>query len=136
MKTQTRHEAREAVFTLIFQLSSQRDSMDEARGYLLEERPECEQNIGYITEVTDGVIEHESEIIDTINANLKKGWTFRRLSKATRTILKIAIYEMKYCDDVPPKVAINEAVELSKKYCDENDPSLINGILGSVMRGS
>ena len=108
--------------------------MEEARMYMLNELPECEQNIGYITEVTNGVIDHEEEIIELVNKNLKQGWSFRRLSKATKTILKIAVYEMKYCDDVPPKVAINEAVELAKKYCDEKEPSLINGILGSIMR--
>lgn len=134
MKKQTRSEAREAAFTQIFQLSSQRDNMDEARMYMLEAMPECEQNLGYITEVTDGVIEHEAEIIDTVNRHLRSGWSFKRLSKCTKTILKLAIYEMKYCDDVPPKVAINEAVELAKKYGEDNDPALINGILGSVIR--
>ncbi len=134
MKKQTRSEAREAIFTQVFQFATQRDNMEQAREILLSEIPECEQNLGYITEVTEGILEHEAEIIDIINNNLKKGWTFKRLSKVSRTILKVAIYEMKYCDDVPPRVAINEAVELAKKYCDENEPSFINGVLGSVMR--
>ncbi len=134
MKKQSRSEAREAVFTQVFQFATQRDNMEEARQLLLEEIPECEQNLGYITEVTNGILEHEAEIIDEINKHLKDGWTFKRLSKATRTILKVAIYEIKYCDDVPPKVAINEAVELAKKYCDEKEPRFINGLLGSVLR--
>lgn len=134
MKKQTRSEAREAAFTQIFQLSSHRENMNEARTYMLQAIPECEQNLGYITEVTDGVIEHEEEIKAIIENHLKPGWSFRRLSKATKTILKLAVYEMKYCDDVPPKVAINEAVELAKKYCDEKEPSFINGILGSIMK--
>ena len=133
-KRQTRSEAREAIFTQVFQFATQRDNMEQAREILLSEIPECEQNLGYITDVTEGILEHEAEIIDIINNNLKKGWTFKRLSKVSRTILKVAIYEMKYCDDVPPRVAINEAVELAKKYCDENEPSFINGVLGSVMR--
>lgn len=134
MKKQTRSEAREALFTQVFQFATQRDNMDEARAILLEEIPECEQNLGYITEVTNGILEHEDEIIDIINKHLKPGWTFRRLSKTSRTILKIAIYEIKYCDDVPTKVAINEAVNLAKKYCDEKEPSFINGVLGSVVK--
>lgn len=134
MKKQTRSEAREAVFTQVFQFATQRENMREARDILLDEMPECEQNLGYITEVTDGILEHESEIIDIINAHCRKGWSFSRLSKVTRTILKVAIYEMKYCDDVPAKVAINEAVELAKKYCDEKEPSFINGILGSILK--
>lgn len=134
MKKQTRSEAREALFTQVFQFANHRENMDEMREYMLEELPECEQNIGYITEVTNGILEHESEIIDTINAHLKSGWSFKRLSKTSSTILKIAIYEMKYCDDVPSKVAINEAVNLAKKYCDEREPGFINGVLGGVMR--
>lgn len=134
MKKQSRSEAREAVFTQVFQFATQRENMEEARQILLEEIPECEQNLGYITEVTNGILEHETEIIDEINKHLKDGWTFKRLSKTTRTILKVAIYEIKYCDDVPPKVAINEAVELAKKYCDEKEPKFINGLLGSVLR--
>lgn len=134
MKKQSRSEAREAVFTQVFQFATQRENMEEIRQILLEEIPECEQNIGYITEVTNGILEHEEEIIDIINKHLKEGWNFKRLSKTTRTILKVAIYEMKYCDDVPAKVAINEAVELAKKYCDEREPGFINGLLGSVLR--
>lgn len=134
MKKQTRSQAREAVFTQVFQFATQRDNMDEAREILLKELPECEQNIGYITATTNGILEHEQEIIDLINQNLKDGWTFKRLSKASRSILKLAIYEMKYCDDVPSKVAINEAVELAKKYCDDKEPSFINGVLGNVLK--
>lgn len=134
MKKQSRSEAREALFTQVFQFANHRENMDEVREYMLDELPECEQNIGYITDVTNGILDHESEIIDIINANLRAGWTFRRLSKASRTILKIAIYEMKYCDDVPAKVAINEAVNLAKKYCDEKEPAFINGVLGSVLK--
>ena len=134
MKKQTRSQAREAVFTQVFQFATQRDNMDEAREILLKEIPECEQNIGYITATTNGILEHEEEIIDIINDNLKDGWTFKRLSKVSRSILKLAIYEMKYCDDVPPKVAINEAVELAKKYCDDKEPSFINGVLGNILK--
>lgn len=134
MKKQSRSEAREALFTQVFQFATQRENMDYARAILLEEIPECEQNLGYITAVTEGILEHEQEIIDIINENCKEGWSFKRLSKTARTILKIAIYEMKYCDDVPPKVAINEAIELAKKYCDESEPKFINGLLGSVLR--
>ena len=134
MKRQSRSEAREAAFTQVFQFATQRDNMDEARELLLEERPECEQNLGYITDVTEGILANEEEIIEIVNSHLKKGWTFKRLSKSARTIFKIAVYEMKYCDDVPPKVAINEAVELAKKYCDEQEPSFINGVLGAILK--
>ena len=66
MKKQTRSEAREVIFTQVFQLSNHRDNMDEIRDILLKEKPECEQNIGYITDVTEGILEHEEEIIPTL----------------------------------------------------------------------
>lgn len=134
MKKQTRSEARDAVFTQVFQFATQRDNMNEAREILLEEIPECEQNLGYITEITNGILEHEEEIINIVNEHLINGWNFKRLSKSARTIFKIAVYEMKYCDDVPPKVAINEAINLAKRYCDEKEPRFINGVLGSILK--
>lgn len=135
MKKLTRSEAREAIFKQVFQSSSQRDNIEESLDILLEEIPGYEQHLGYITAVTNGVLEKESEIIDLINENLKDGWNFKRLSKPAGAILKVAVYEIKYCDDIPSKVAINEAVELAKKYCDDKEPSFINGVLGSILRG-
>lgn len=134
MKKQTRSEARAAAFTQIFQMNQHKDDMDVIMGELLKEIPECEDNLGYISTVVNGVDEHEAELEEIITANVKAGWSYSRLSKAARCILKLAIYEMKYVEDVPAKVAINEAVELVKKYGDDNDPSFINGLLGSVYK--
>ena len=108
--------------------------MDVIMNELLSARPECEQNLGYINAVIGGVKEHSAEIDDLIEKNLKKGWSLSRISKASHTALKIAIFEMKYMDDVPPKVAVNEAVELAKRYGDDSDPAFVNGILASVIK--
>ncbi len=132
MKKQTRSEARCAAFTQVFQMNQHRDEMDAIMGYLLEEKPECNANLGYITTVVNGVKEHEEELEGLISAHLKKGWSISRISKVSAAIMKIAVYEMKYVDDVPPKVAINEAVELIKKYGDEEEPKFVNGVLGAV----
>lgn len=134
MKRQTRSEARCAAFTQIFQMNQHKDDMDVIMNELLKAIPECEDNLGYIKSVIDGVSEHEDELKEIISANIKKGWTYQRLSKAAQSILKLAVYEMKYVDDVPAKVAINEAVELAKKYGDDNDPSFINGLLANVYK--
>ncbi len=134
MKRQTRSEARCAAFTQIFQMNQHKDDMNVIMDELLAAIPECEDNLGYIQSVIDGVGEHEDELIEIISANIKKGWTYQRLSKAAQSILKLAIYEMKYVDDVPAKVAINEAVELAKKYGDDNDPAFINGLLANVYK--
>ena len=134
MKRQTRSEAREAAFTQIFQINQHGDELDEMMQELLNEKPECEDNLGYIQTVVQGVKEKRDELVSEVEKYLKKGWTISRISKVSLTILKLAIYEIKYMDDVPPKLAINEEFELSKKYGTDEDPKFINGILGSFMK--
>ncbi len=134
MRKQTRSEARDAAFTLVFQLSLHADDMSVIYSELLEARPESEQNLGYIKSVVEGVSEKSEELEELITKNLKKGWSLSRISKVSLAIMKMAIYEMKYVDDVPGKVAINEAVELAKRYGDDDDPTFVNGLLGSVFK--
>lgn len=89
----------------------------------------------YAREICSGTIENRDdfyEIIDTYS----KGWKVTRLPKTTLAILLVALYEMKFVEAVPDSVAINEAVELAKKYSTTSDASYINGILGAVSRGN
>ncbi len=134
MRKQTRSEARDAAFTQVFQMNQHKDDMDVIMDELLRARPECETNLGYIRAIIDGVWENDAEIDELISSNLKKGWTLSRISKASYAIMRLAIFEMKYMDDVPAKVAINEAVELAKRYGDESDPNFVNGLLASVYK--
>lgn len=134
MKKQTRSEARDAAFTQVFQMDLHEGDMDVIMDELLKARPECEQNIGYINAVVCGVREHADEIDALIEKNLRSGWSLSRISKAARTALRIAIYEIKYLEDVPEKVAANEAVEIAKRYGSESDPSFVNGVLSSVIK--
>lgn len=134
MKKQTRSEARDAAFTQVFQMSMHREDMDVILDELLKARPECETNLGYIRSIIDGVSEHNEELEEIISKHLRTGWTISRISKASLAILKLAIFEMKYRDDVPVKAAINEAVELAKRYGDDDDPTFVNGLLASVCR--
>lgn len=130
----TRSEARKKAFEIIFASISDHESVTEQLALFAEENPKYEHHLGYITKASAGAVENAEEIEKCVNRNVAKGWSFARLSKMCRAILLLAVYEMKNIDDVPFKVAINEAVELAKIYGDENEPSLVNGILGSVMR--
>lgn len=76
----------------------------------------------------------KNEIDEKIETN-SEGWKLNRMGKVELTILRIAVYEMFYDDDVPDKVAINEAVELAKKYGAENSSSFVNGILAKIIKG-
>ena len=134
MKKQTRSEARRAAFTQVFQMKQHKEEMEAIMEYMLEEMPECNDNLGYITTVVNGVKEHEDEIENIISAHLKKGWSLSRISKVSAAVMKLAVYEMKYVEDVPPKVAINEAVELAKEYGEDKSPTFINGVLNSISK--
>ena len=133
MKRQTRSEAREILFSNIFRFDDMTD-IDEAISELFEDNPESLINREYIEKVLRGVYENADELDTIITLKLKKSWTLSRISKTSHVILKLAIYEMKYVDDVPPRVAINEAVELAKKYGTESDAPFVNGLLGSVYK--
>ena len=76
---------------------------------------------------------HQDELDRTIET-YAKGWKLSRLSRMTAAVLRLAIYEMRYVDDVPVRVAINEAVELAKVYDTDEAASFINGVLGAVAR--
>jgi N utilization substance protein B len=86
-----------------------------------------------LKDIQNGIKENESEINSLITSNLKENWSLNRISKINISLIKIAIYEMVY-KKLPYKVAINEVVELAKKYADESAPIFINGILASVVK--
>lgn len=89
----------------------------------------------YIVTVVKGVAEH-LEALDAQIAENAKGWSLSRLSRITMAILRLALYEMQYVEDVPVGAAINEAVELAKIYDSEETAAFINGVLGTVARGT
>lgn len=130
----TRSQARKKAFELIFASLKDEAGKDEQLTLFAEENPKYEYHFGYISKAVLGAFEKNEEIKGLIDKNIAEGWSYARLSKMCRAILMLAVYEMKYIDDVPPKVAINEAVELAKIYGDDNEPSLINGILGGIMK--
>ena len=81
----------------------------------------------------EGIVSAKEELDEIISRYLKKGWTLSRISKPSLAILELAVYEIKYLDNVPASVAINEAVELAKKYTID-ESGFVNGILGSFVR--
>ena len=87
----------------------------------------------YIDNVVFGIENNKEEILKNIEQNLKEEWKLNRISKMDLAILKLAIYEIKY-NDIPYKVAINEAVELAKKYGEDKSKNFVNGILASVVK--
>ena len=129
-----RSAVRELAFKAMYGMEVQKEyDKEQLNLFINENNLEDKQAIQYLNSIFDGVEAHNDEIIGLISENLKKDWTVQRISKVNLAILKIAIYEIKYME-IPFKVAINEAVELAKKYGDEAAPLFVNGVLASIVR--
>ncbi len=127
----SRHEAREIVFQLLFAKEFDRDA-DALDFYEIHaDNSETEYN-DYIKTTFLGVCEKLPELDPVIEgASIK--WKMSRMSTATRSVLRLAVYEMTYTD-IPAKVVLNEAVEIIKTFDDENAPAFVNGILNKIAR--
>lgn len=130
-----RSEIREQAFKLMYSMEIQQDeNLDEQVELFLESNNITDKNaIEYIKDAVFGIEKNDKEILDEISKYLKSDWKIDRISKIDLTILKLAIYEIKF-KELPFKVAINEAVELAKKYGEENSANFINGVLASVVK--
>ena len=126
-----RSEMREQGFFLTFEnLFTPNEDMDE----LIEMYNENVEDVcEYAKQICNGVRDNKEALNELINA-YSKSWKISRLPKVTLAVLYVAIYEMKFVDGVPVNVAINEAVELAKKYATNDDASYINGVLGAIAR--
>ncbi len=116
---------------LIFQQQFKNDLSEEDLFNLLQGKKINEENYRYINNVVDGIKKNVDQIDNLIVANTK-GWALNRLPKIDLSILRIALYEMLFMEEIPVKVSINEAVEMAKRYGTENSPKFINGILGEI----
>ena len=92
-----------------------------------------EKQFRYIRGIVIGIADHLSELDALIEQNAR-GWSMKRISRITMAVLRLAIYEMQYVEDVPTSVAINEAVNLAKAYETEDTGTFVNGILGAISR--
>lgn len=143
----TRTNAREIAVHLVYEMNFHAVTAGEALEAMLqedyypslktesdvyEEKPSGRQ-LEYITALVMGV-QDRSEELDAAISRLSVGWRLERISRVARAIMQVAMYECRYVEDVPVSAAINEAVELTRKYEDEDVVSFVNGILGGFAR--
>lgn len=128
-----RSELREHIFKMIFGIEfSDTDHLDEQIGlYLGQLSGVSERDLAYMSNKARAIAERADEIDGIINEHTT-GWKTSRMNKVDLSILRLAVYEMKWDEDVPVKVAINEAVELGKRFSGDEGPSFINGVLGKL----
>ncbi len=142
----SRKAAREVGVHIVYDYGFNNEIGDEALNYFLSSDfaesifsdTEIYSQVGndqhsYIVEVVKGVAEKREEI-DELIKKYSVGWNLNRISRIAMAIMRVAVYEIKYIDDITEKIAINEAVEIAKKYDSAETVSFINGILGSIVR--
>ena len=130
-----RREQREQIFKLVFQLefNDKAEMPEQMRLYLEQEEIQSEKDCVYISEKFEKIQEKVTEL-DTLINEQAIGWKTDRMGKVDLAIIRLAVYEIKYDDSVPTSVAINEAVELAKKFGQDESSSFVNGVLAKFSK--
>lgn len=128
----TRREAREQALCLVFEGLFKEESVDEIMDLAVLAREHFQPN-AFAEELANGVFAYREEIDGKIE-QYTIGWTKGRLSRVVLTVLRIAFFELLHAEDTPDSIAINEAVELAKKYGGDGDSAFVNGVLGAFVR--
>ncbi|TQS74510.1 transcription antitermination factor NusB [Ornithinibacillus gellani] len=126
-----RHAAREKAFQLLFQIDMNEIVPKEA----IEEFLEAEGADPFLRSLVEGVVTNKENIDKTISDNLEN-WTIQRIASVEKTVIRIAVYEINYLEDIPTSVSINEAIELANKYGDVKSGKFVNGVLSKIISAS
>lgn len=132
----TRKKIRECTFSMLYcsEFHGAEESGEQTELFLNEmEEPVSKEELEMIKKKVALVCEYRPEL-DAAIENAAKGWSIKRMGKVETSILRLAYYEMKYDEEIPVSVAINEAVELAKQYGSDGAPAFINGILSTLAK--
>ncbi|MBC1374268.1 transcription antitermination factor NusB [Listeria sp. FSL L7-0091] len=121
-----RREAREKALQALFQIELNEMSLDQAIKNIMEDEQD-----DYMENLVEGVMANKAEIDAIIEPNLDN-WRMDRLSKVDLSLLRLSVYEIKYLEDVPNRVSLNESIEIAKIYSDEKSSKFINGVLANI----
>lgn len=130
----TRREIREHIFLMLFRkdfygVSELKEQMEL---YITEIKEPTIEEYAYLSQRFNGVLDKLEEI-DSVLTTASTGWKLGRMGKVDLTILRLAVYEMNFDEEIPVKVAINEAVELAKKFGGDDSPAFVNGVLAKLV---
>lgn len=129
----SRKKARIGAMQALFSMDINNDFSLDNLNLFMENNHFLGDEADYINRVVPDILDKLESVDETIEKNLN-GWTIARLAKVDRQILRIAVYEFLYKDDIPPEVSINEAVDIARLYSSDDAPKFINGILGTIYR--
>jgi len=133
LKEPLRRKARKAALTILYIHDLMGFPLDEVVKQVLEKIKLNEKNLEYLDKLISQIKEHKKKIDRTIKKYLIN-WDFQRLSYIDRAILRIATCELLYFEDIPPKVSIDEAIELAKEFSDDDARRFINGVLDAIYK--
>ena len=130
-----RRQAREWVVQFLFQTEFNPEELEQALNDFWndEEKTPLDRDRNYVNEVIRGVIEQQAKIDRTIK-RYTDNWDVDRLGVLDRIVLRVAVYEMLFRDDVPPVVSINEAIEIAKAYSGQKSARFVNGVLDRIQK--
>ncbi|MBI2193934.1 MAG: transcription antitermination factor NusB [Planctomycetes bacterium] len=131
MRKRTR--ARELALQVLYQTDLRRDLTPEEIRSFLETNSDDPGVQRFAQELVDGCLAHRHEIDQAIQA-VAENWDLRRMAVVDRNILRLAVFELKHVEDIPPKVTINEAVEMAKRFSTAGSGAFVNGILDRIHR--
>jgi N utilization substance protein B len=126
-----RRRSRELAMQVLFQIDINGDDSTEAIELFCKHFEVSRKAKPFFLQLVDGVKARQDEI-DGLIERFSDNWKISRMSGMDRNILRVAVYELLYCDDIPAKVSINEAIDVGKKFGTDQSPSFINGILDSI----
>jgi len=127
-----RTKSRECALKILYSFDVRKDSLDECAEAFWKDRHEANKEvIDFSLVLAKGVYENK-DAIDTIISKYAKNWQIERMPIIDRNILRLATFELIFADDIPPKVSINEAIEMAKRYGDKDSGKFVNGVLDKI----
>jgi N utilization substance protein B len=127
----TRRQARELAMQALFYMDMQRDASEEMLEHFCGCFGPSKKSRPFFIKLVNGVLGTKDQI-DALVEHFSQNWKISRMSCVDRNVMRIAVYEMLYCYDIPPKVSINEAVDIGKKFGTQESGAFINGIMDSI----
>lgn len=135
--TGSRRDLRERAFQALFSMEFGGEFLQASESaYFHDKKVESEENVevpAFLLNLVNGVESHKGELDALISEKLRKGWSIERLTLTDKTMLRLGLYEIKFFEETPERVALNEIIEIAKKYSDETSAKFINGLLSQFI---
>lgn len=129
-----RRKSREFALQILFGMDMTRSSASEALRLFWATNNSASNDVRSFTEEIVRGAEEKSGELDSLISNFSSNWKITRMSATDRNILRLAVYELKFCKDIPARVTLNEAIEIAKQYGTQDSGSFVNGILDKVAK--